>query len=372
MFRTLLTLLDRPVRTPLPERAYELMVSLTNLSESRDIEPMRTAVILNQTALLATHLGRWTEAKRICQLHMAWAAELATRNACNADLLFAIQPYINEGRLLGARGAIEPALERFRLYLSAADAQTVMLGPGRLMSETWGRIVEREPECVDVLSRIYISDSLKTLLLAGDYDGGLRFSAFVHSKNISVGDPDALLEGRLACLAGLERYSEMLRLVRSANESQPWPSLVFAAYEAIAEIHEGNERTGIGILEDVRRILISGVVDHVALPALTDFVVLVGGELGTRVAMRDVQHLYEKTYWQAVKGCDEVSQSVLLERLVGLSDDPQEGFWRSKLEQLADQSWYVTIKRKCHRFPRPEPEVFQATIRGVTRLCELD
>ncbi|MET9293178.1 hypothetical protein [Streptomyces sp. NPDC003077] len=326
--RTLLTPLDRLPRTPLADQARQLRARLhtafADPGMPEDDRHAEAAHFLNRAALMALHIGAHHDAARLCALHQEWACRLAARPGHEGDLLHALQPYLNEGRLLAGSGRTDAALEHFALHLAAARRLPFTLRGRRLTAGTWDRVLARDPACADVLARTYVVDSVKALLRASDFPGVLEFAHRAENTGLPVADPDALAEARLLAWIHLGHHERALALARDAGAratgigdgASAWRALVFVTYEALSAARDG----ATDLLEEVAEAAAQPVLDSVPVPARTDLATLVADHLHAAGRTLPARRLARAAHDTAVSGRDEVARHALLVRLTKWSE----------------------------------------------------
>ncbi|MGW8377964.1 hypothetical protein [Streptomyces sp. ODS28] len=342
-----LTSLDRLPRVPLAEEAAFLRSLLDGLLGRRP--PNGTApqadwladaeLYLNRAALFALHRGDRRAAWRICGAHLAWTGRLAARHGREADLLYAVQPHINQGRLYAAEGRTAEALDHFALHLRAAERRPCSLAGRPVTPHTWDLIFERNPAARTVLANVYCLDSVKALLRAREPHGVLDFVRAARAAAATPGSRAALAEGEILATARLGRRESALALIRSAlrEAEDDWCTLVLLAYEALCR-----ETGGAAALEEIAAVLEQPALDHLPLAARADLAALVAGQLRARGREKGAVRLARALYGAAVAARDEVAQHRMLTLLA--DGGPGAARWERLLGELRERSWYEALR----------------------------
>lgn len=170
MVQEILTPQDRPVRLRLREwaalRQRDLMRLQTNAVY--DDPEICGAVVdcFNEAALIEVYYGRSNCAAYLCHAAMKWVDDLVRRTGSGWCYRFAVQPYVNLGRLDRIAKNWEQSLEKIRVAEEVSKGNPVAFGPIILDKSVLEEMEKRFPDS-SVLQNIFILDTLKTLLKAG-------------------------------------------------------------------------------------------------------------------------------------------------------------------------------------------------------------
>jgi tetratricopeptide (TPR) repeat protein len=230
MVREILTPQDRPVRLRLEEWATARLGDLAHLKENAAYhEPEICGSIVdcyNEAALIEVYYGRQAHATNLCHAAMKWVADVVKDSGNAACYRFAIQPYVNLGRLDRIAKRWQESLDKFKVADEVSRGNPVAFGPIVIDPLSLEQMASTFPD-VTVLESIYILDTLKTLLKAEWY--GMVLDYFPNWESIpNLVHRDFICEAFLVALAGLEEYDRALELSgQCLHNSQGRNRLVF-------------------------------------------------------------------------------------------------------------------------------------------------
>ena len=214
MVREILTPQDRPIRLPLEEWATARLGDFARLKENTAYHaPEICGDIVdcyNEAALIEVYYGRQAHAANLCHAAMKWVADLVEASGNAACYRFAIQPYVNLGRLDRITKRWQESLDKFKVADEVSRGNPVAFGPIILDPLSLEQMKNIFPD-VTVLESIYILDTLKTLLKAEWHGRVLDY--FRNWESIpNLVHRDFICEAFLVALAGLQEYDQALEL----------------------------------------------------------------------------------------------------------------------------------------------------------------
>lgn len=262
MVQEILTPQDRPVRLPLDEWAHSRLGELERLKGSMfyDKPEVCGAIVdcFNEAALIEVYYGRLDYAKYLCNAAMKWVNDLAQSTGSAWCYRFAVQPYVNLGRLDRIARRWEQSLEKIKVAGEVADGHPVGFGPIILDRTSLRQMAEHFPDPT-VLRNIFILDTLKTLLKAGWYSQVRNyFSNWEAVFNLE--QKYFVCEASLVALGQLQDYGQALELCAAyLRNSQGGNRLVFLYRRAEILVAAGR-------VDEAMRILGNLVIAFEAYP----------------------------------------------------------------------------------------------------------
>lgn len=124
----------------------------------------------NNAALIAAHRGEMERAWRLTERQLWWQGRLARRSGNGVITGNAVQPWVNLGRLEALAGRWREALARFAGLATYDVADRMELGCVRVGGEAWSALTPSREDFLRFLEAVYISDSLRTMLLNGRFE----------------------------------------------------------------------------------------------------------------------------------------------------------------------------------------------------------
>jgi hypothetical protein len=212
--RDILTPQDRPVRLPLAQWAAKKLDEFSRLrqSDSYDQPEVCGPIVdcFNEAALIETYYGRLDRAEALCHAAMQWVAGLVHATGSTFCYRFALQPYVNLGRLDRIEKRWQESLDKFRIVEEALRGNPVRFGPIAIDEKSLAAMTARFPDLA-VLRNIFILDTLKTLLKAAWFEKVLAFCPFWISPSMKKQN-DFMCEASLAALECMEYHAQALEL----------------------------------------------------------------------------------------------------------------------------------------------------------------
>lgn len=186
---------------------------------------------MNNAGLIEVYRGDFRSAEEVCKLQLRWAGRLAEKHGVAQVGEFALQPWINLGRLRRMEGDHEAALSHFALAVDVLAGKPIYLGTLTVDAEAW-QANEHSGTWIDVLKNVYIVDSVKTYLGAKNLSGA---EAFLRRARALIGDEQNLLldEMELIVLARLDRPGDTAAVLgRDIWSGGSFSKLLRATYRA--------------------------------------------------------------------------------------------------------------------------------------------
>jgi len=180
----LLTPYDRIARKPLAAWARQLVNTVQRTADTartvRTVAEVLTSVV-NNAGLIAAMRGEMRTASTATERHIQWLGRLARRSRATSVASYAVQPWINLGRIEARTGQWHEALARYSALWASGLAGLLQLGTLRLADSEWSGIASSREQCLTFLHGIYVADSLAAMLLNRQFDLIQPFA-----RNVSV------------------------------------------------------------------------------------------------------------------------------------------------------------------------------------------
>jgi tetratricopeptide (TPR) repeat protein len=214
MVQEILTPQDRPIRLRLAEWASLRLRDLARLQkQTRYDQPDICGAIVdcyNEAALIEVYYGRLDYAAELCNAAMKWVADVVRASGNSACYRFAVQPYVNLGRLDRIGKRWQESLQKFQVAEQVSLGNPVSFGPITIDRESLGKMEQCFPDTT-ILQNIFILDTLKTLLKATWYKKVLGYFPNWENYPTSV-RKDFIYESFLVALGGLGEYDQASEL----------------------------------------------------------------------------------------------------------------------------------------------------------------
>jgi tetratricopeptide (TPR) repeat protein len=244
------------VRSNLTAASEALLPRIRSLKNAPEAEWSRFGSIYNHAGLIQFSAGFVERAERLC-VH---AVNLFVSMACAHDqpswLVNAVQPAINLGRLASAYGRPDEALRIFKEFQDwMTSGRPITMGGMTCDARHRDGVCAIEPSIDEIVTNVYVFDTVKTLLLAERYEDVLAFrgaSNMASSKAaVTAIREAALLEGRARALTGLGQYSAAADIFQKLAASTALQNDIrLNCYILAADVH----RRG-GMIHEARRVL---------------------------------------------------------------------------------------------------------------------
>jgi hypothetical protein len=345
---TLLLPQDRIARAPLGAWAGRLHSHLvrcrTALRRSRDLAG-EIAGIANNAALIAAHAGDWARAWALCEGQIHWQLRLSRRSRDVAIAAHALQPWVNLGRLQAVEGDWQSALARFAQLEEYRLDRGIALDCARIAPSGW-RVISSSPERFENLLRnIQVTDSLKALLLNGEWG---QVPVFASRMAMACTPGRARYIAEASIVAASRRGEHQLArdtAVTAVSMGRGWHRLVFRL--RLAEVAAcSSERTDA---VDVLRFL-AGLILKLSPEAkqlLQNLYVILRNATACReVGLQDEAVLLAREVHAGGRAVgDEVFELEALHILAEAAPAPERENWRRELARLEETTSYSRYRR---------------------------
>jgi tetratricopeptide (TPR) repeat protein len=224
--------IERRSLRPWARELHGRLVSASDLLVATHEQPdvwEEIATCMNNAALIEVFRGAPRSARALCELQLRWIDGLVRTHGLAAAHALALQPWINIGRLLRSAGNHVEALRYFSLFVAMQADMTLHLGPIVIDAATWRAVVSSK-EVRTFLAAVYVIDSWKTHMAAGNHAGAVEF---LRRATALTGAEVAgqLAEAEAISLARLGRYQEALDVLdREVWQSASYTKLVRVTY----------------------------------------------------------------------------------------------------------------------------------------------
>jgi tetratricopeptide (TPR) repeat protein len=309
-------------RRPLKAWAETCHRQLLVYSIAAPVDYTNITAIINNVALIFAFLGETDLAQRICKAELSWISEKASRVGvaeAASILRLAINPWINQGRLLGIRGAADQSREYFLSAFSLTSNAEATLGPCRISPRVWTRIDIEDPQLKYGIESAYIIESLKTFFASGDFAAGLQFCRDTRRTRATK---YVVEEGLLICLSRLGKYEEAVDLIkRSQNDADIYFEAILLLYELSCRQERGNL-----LSQCAQRLAISvfaGAFDSISGPTLLRFMSKHGAILEEMGELRLAIQMYNRGWCLARVVQDQPFEWIFLRDLMRVSASAQ-------------------------------------------------
>ncbi|MFC9825744.1 hypothetical protein ACFWG6_39060 [Streptomyces erythrochromogenes] len=360
-------------RPPLTYWSEKLVESLQGRAPKGLNEYKNSASLLNKAALVFAYLGEQDKARQICEAELVWLANEADglNLQDSAHLLrLAIDPWVNMGRLLGFQGNAKNALEYFAAVHSLNSSAQVHLGPCRLTSQIWKKVLESHPHMNEVTRSIYVIDSLKTLLQSQDYRGVLEFIKALNAVEcaaMSAPESRALSnavsspglrylvnEGALIAKLRLGSHGEIAANARpSLIKADAYYESVLMLYRAEIDCAEGT-RNGSQISKKLAILVKGGLFDSVPPATMLRFIEKHGDLLEQVEERKLALGVYKKGLALARRLNDQIYEWEFLRALRRLAvSEEQQAEWDHAHRRLVGVCEYKVVCKAEGVTPAP-------------------
>ena len=309
---TFLSLCDRPVHLPLPLWSSTLAQRMQELQADPESNVGALTECCNQAALLQVLSGKSDAAHAICLAQLEWIARLHARLARNDVLAFALQPWVNLGRLHRRSPDAGQSLKHFSLAVAYRERRDVALGPCLVSGADWDQIV-----CVDdVLPRflwtVYIVDSFKTLAVHGDF--GRARDLLAHQRPLLPGDLTALAdEADILRLLAEGRFAEVGVMSSQSPTASVQEGIAFLEYEMAAYIGTRSLEQATELGEALNSLCSSGGFKTIPVIGQINLLSQLGNMHHALRDTRSTRHIFEQGLAVAIQ-CNDTRSRAYFER----------------------------------------------------------
>jgi hypothetical protein len=345
---------DRIPREPLAPWATRLLDAL-----GRATATIRTACHLadklghigNNVGLIAAQRGDTQRAWSVTQRQFWWHGRLARRSSNAAITAYAIQPWVNLGRMEALSGRPQEALARFAGLSAFEVANRLEMGCMRVVGSDWSAIAASRGEFVQFLDAVYVIDSLKAILLNHCFELVHPFMASGGAKGTLRWMCDE------ACVVADTRMGDyraaISRAGTAAREATRWNRAVLRL--RLAEAH-----ACAGEVDRAREILsqIAGVVRQVspevkAKPELLPITARLAGACHEAGLADDACAVARDVLQGARTANDEMIQIEMLKLLAAAASEDEAKAWRDAADAAVEATDYARFRRG--KPPRANP-----------------
>lgn len=338
--RDFLLIHDRPINAPLHKWAARLLQTLPPLLEDLRHNSARISMCLNQAALIEALRGNALNAEAICDAHLRWVEQLASKYDSSLYEL-AIQPWVNKGRLRRLEKKFDHALEHFCLIRDCMLGKPLVLGPCIITQATWKRITENNAAISRTLWNVYVVDSLKSYFSAHDLDGALHFVRRARSSALYEHFLDHLfLEGEIISLINTDRCEEAHALSSSFSSDYLEDRIVFILYEGVSLRDGAKQRI---IARELAAFVRATGLDFFPHTSALRYLALLASlleELGEKQAAVGV---YERGYELASAIDDQRFCMHYVNALARLCSMDDRSSWHSRRAHILSECYYAEV-----------------------------
>ncbi|HEU4561439.1 MAG TPA: hypothetical protein VFS20_26535 [Longimicrobium sp.] len=350
----ILTPQDRIPREALAPWAARLLVSanqaLANVRRTRALVS-ELWFAGNNAGLIAAHRNEMQTAWRITERQVWWQGRLSRRSGDAGMAAYAVQPWVNLGRLEALNGLCDQALARFATLSTYEVADRLEIGCMQVGGSGWMALWPSGREFLDYLSAVYVIDSLKAMLLNRRYDMVRPFAERVGTESPlrwSCEEACVVAETRTGDFAGA-----VARAADAARQASGWRCAVLRL--RLAEAH-----ACAGEIERAQAILsqLAGVVKQVspevkAKPELMPITARVATACHEVGLADDACAVAREVLQGARTANDEMIQIEMLKLLANASPEHEAEEWRDAADAAVEATDYAHFRRGAP--PRPNP-----------------
>jgi len=318
---------DRIARQPLTPLAAELTHRLQGIRRTvRGTHELSAQIsrIGNVAGLIAASRGEMAVAWRLTERHLWWHGRQARRSGDATVTAHALQPWVNLGRLESLAGRCDEALSRLQGLSSFPISDRLELGCVRLSGPAWKALVPSRERFLEFLESIFVSDSLKAMLLNRRFDLVQPFAGRL------PGEGELHWIGEEACVA---------------REARGWYRAVFRLRAAEAYTCAGEGTCAAGILTQM-----AGVVQQMSGKRKADPKLLpVTARLATacqEAGLAEFACLLARDVLNAARAArDEPIQIEMLRVLATTAPAAERQSWAQAAWTLAGDTEYARYRR---------------------------
>lgn len=239
--KSFLSMSDRPIHLPLPTWTSILAQRIDELRGDRAINVGPLTECFNQTALLQVMVGDNEAARMICMAQLQWIARLSRTLNKEDTLAFALQPWVNLGRLHRLEQATDRSLEYFSLAVAFTERREVKLGPCTVQASAWESIVRVYDLVPLFLWTVFIVDSYKAYAASRDFCGATQLLA--SQKSVVPSKFGSLIsEADVLRLLAEGRFEEALTVASCTDTATVQEATAFLVYEMACHIGRNDLR----------------------------------------------------------------------------------------------------------------------------------
>lgn len=278
MATTFLIPQDRIARRPLAEWAAELTtrVHAAQRGARRTHELAdQLGSVGNMAGLIAASRGDMAKAWSLTERQLWWHGRQARRSRDATVTAYALQPWINLGRLEALTGKWQAALARLDGLTTFPLAERLEMGCVQFSGSAWRALVPSRERFLEFLETVFISDSLKAMLLNRRFElvhpFVARFSGIEGEMRWMCEEACVVAE----CQAG-EPAAAAARALAAARQANGWPRAVFRLRAAEAYACADMRDAAVPILEQLAGVIVQLGAEHKNTPQLITIIARLG------------------------------------------------------------------------------------------------
>jgi hypothetical protein len=346
---------DRIIRAPLGPWAARLSGQLDDTLRSTRLTQQAAAqlgFVGNNAGLIAAHRGDMDVAWRLTQRQLWWQGRLARRSGDASITAHGVQPWVNLGRLEALTGRWREALARFSGLSTYAMADTLQLGCVRLNGHAWTSLMSSREHFVRFLETVYVTDSLKAMLLNRRFEMVPPFAARFGEGGVRWICEEAAVVAE--CREGDPRAAAA-RAQAAARQAQGWTRAVLRMRAAEAHACAGDTELAAGILSPVARVVRQVSPAQMANPHLMPATARLAGACSEAGLDEDANALAQRVVEGARSSGDELMEIEMLRLLAAIAPDEEREAWAQALRGAEESTEYARYRRGGP--PPPNPAV---------------
>ncbi|HEX6037839.1 hypothetical protein [Longimicrobium sp.] len=342
---TILVPQDRVPRQPLGPWAAELARRTAEVLRGvRGTHALagELAGIGNQAALIAASRGDAAVAWRLTERQLWWHGRQARRARDPGVAAWALQPWVNLGRLEALAGRWREALARFSGLGTYEMTDTVQLGCVRLHGPAWRTLTRSREQFLRFLETVYVTDTLKALLLNRQWDRVPAFAApFADGEQRWICEEACVVA---QCRAGAPRTAAA-RAGIAARQAQGWTRAVLRLRAAEAHACADEPQAAREILVRMARVVREVSVEQLANPSLAPVTARMAAAAQEAGLMEDAYALAGRVLQGARAARDECMQIDMLRLLADAAPERERETWAAALEAAEGTTEYARYRR---------------------------
>jgi len=305
----------------------------------------------NQAGLVAAHRGEMEAAWRLTERQLWWHGRMARRSSDPFVTGYAIQPWVNLGRLESLAGRWREALARFAGLATYDVADRLELGCVRVGGKAWSALTPSREKFLQFLEAVYVSDSLKTMLLNRRFELVHPFAArYVGGGGLRWMCEEACVVAE--CRAG-DFGAAVARARVGAGETRGWHRAVLRLRMAEAHACAGEIDRAGEILAQMAGVVRQLSPGQKANPELMPITARLAGACHEAGLAAEACGVARDVLEGARTANDEMIQIEMLRLLAAAAPDEEREGWIEAARAAEDATEYARFRRG--RPPSPNP-----------------
>jgi hypothetical protein len=305
----------------------------------------------NQAGLLAAHAGDVSRAWHVTEQQLWWQGRLARRSHDPTVTAHAVQPWVNLGRLEALTGRWREALARLAALSAYEMDDWLELGCMRLRGSDYLGVSASREHFVGFLQAVYVSDSLKTMLLNRRFDLIHPFAASARAEGPlwwMCEEASVVAECRLG-----DYPAAMSRADTAAREATGWSRAALRLRLAEAHACAGDLNRARAILSQLAAVVRQLSPEVKAKPELMPITARLAGACH-EVGLADDACAVARDVLQGARTAnDEMIEIEMLKLLADASPEHETQAWRDATDAAVAVTDYARFRRGAP--PRPNP-----------------